>query len=69
MEVCDVPWVDFVVRRTAPNILFVERIVRDRELWEQWMPKLEAFYMKGGLLYEGNVARVGSSTPQSNARN
>ncbi len=49
MEVWDLPWVDFVVRSTNPYQLHVERVPRDRELWAQWLPKLEAFYMKALL--------------------
>ena len=49
LEVWDLEWADFVVRRTAPNILFVERVPRDRQAWKEWQPKLHAFYMKAIL--------------------
>ena len=38
-------WCDFVVRRTNPYDLYVERILKDENLWNSKMvPKLKAFY-------------------------
>ena len=45
MNICDLPWCDFVVRRTNPYDIFIERIYRDKRLWQEEMePKLSAFY-------------------------
>lgn len=44
------PWVDFVVRRTNPYQIHIERIFRDADLWRDVMvPKLHAFYHKAYL--------------------
>ena len=46
-NICNVPWVDFVVRRTNPYQIHIERIYRDEDLWQSVMlPKLSAFYVK-----------------------
>jgi hypothetical protein len=38
-------WVDFVVRVERPYQLHIERIMRDKQLWEQVMlPKLKCFF-------------------------
>ena len=58
-NILQMPWVDFVVRRTNPNQLFVEIIQRDIHLWNTYMvPKLTAFYNKV-LLPELSVPRHG----------
>ena len=45
MQICDLPWVDFVVRSTNPHQLHVERLYRDNNWWESTViPKLKAFY-------------------------
>jgi hypothetical protein len=46
LNVCKMPWLDFVVRRTNPHQMHVERIHRDIVLWERMLPKLKAFYVK-----------------------
>jgi len=56
------PWVDFVVRRTNPYQIHIERIFRDENLWRDGMlPKLSAFYPKA-LLPELAVSRDCTST-------
>ncbi|XP_021338853.1 uncharacterized protein LOC110440231 [Mizuhopecten yessoensis] len=50
LNVIKMPWLDFVVRRTNPNQIYIERIERDEHLWHTVMlPKLRAFYMKAML--------------------
>ena len=46
MNIFDVPWLDFVVRRTDPYEMHIERICRDVNLWEEMVLKLEAFYQR-----------------------
>lgn len=59
MNVCGFPWLDFVVRRTNPYQLHVERLTRDTPLWQNDMlSKLQAFYMEA-LLPEIPVPRDG----------
>jgi hypothetical protein len=44
MAVTNIKWCDIVIRCVDPHQLHVERIFRDRELWDSVMfPKLEAF--------------------------
>ena len=45
LNIYDKEWCDFIIRRTNPYDMYVERIFRDRELWNtQMLPKLKAFY-------------------------
>ena len=47
MGVCEMPWVDFVVRTVNPYQLHIERVYFDGDLWEKIMfPKLKAFMFK-----------------------
>ncbi|XP_021375757.1 uncharacterized protein LOC110464719 [Mizuhopecten yessoensis] len=47
LNVTKLPWCDFIIRRTQPYQMHVERIYRDERLWENKMlPKLSAFYRK-----------------------
>lgn len=39
-------WCDFILRRTKPYEIFIERIYRDEKLWETMLVKLKTFYMK-----------------------
>jgi hypothetical protein len=59
MQAYDRKWCDFLVRRTNPYDLHVERIVRDDQLWgNEMLPKLTNFYF-GALLPELSVPRKG----------
>ncbi|XP_063414164.1 uncharacterized protein LOC134696586 isoform X2 [Mytilus trossulus] len=50
MNICNYPWIDFVVRTLNPHQLFIQRIFRDNTLWENIMlPKLKAFYFNAIL--------------------
>jgi hypothetical protein len=61
LNILKVPWLDFVVRRTQPYEMHIERIVRDEELWEYTMlPKLKAFYFSA-MIPELAVPRFGKS--------
>ncbi|CAG2236224.1 unnamed protein product [Mytilus edulis] len=54
-------WIDFVVRTLNPHQLFIQRIYRNIDFWENTMlPKLEAFYHKV-LLPELASPREGKS--------
>ena len=47
LNICNVNWLDFIVRRTEPYQIFIQRIERDNNLWRNAMvPKLQAFYNK-----------------------
>ena len=46
MFVCDMKWIDFVVRCQNPYQLFIERIVRDDTVITHAIKKLECFYFK-----------------------
>lgn len=47
LNVFEKQWCDFVLRRTNPYDMYVERIYRDSRLWENEMvPKLKQFYHK-----------------------
>jgi len=62
INIMKLPWVDFVVRRTNPYQLHIERIFRNESLWKEVMvPKLTAFYHKA-LLPELAVPRDHTST-------
>ena len=55
-------WCDFVLRRTNPYEIYIERIKKDRQLWEHDMlPKLTDFYDKF-LLPELALPRFGTYT-------
>lgn len=55
-------WCDFVVRRTNPYDIYIERITRDEKLWtSEMLPKLECFYMKV-ILPELALPRYGTYT-------
>ncbi len=50
MNICDFEWVDFVVRSVCPYQIHIQRVYRDRSLWNETMlPKLKAFYFKAML--------------------
>ena len=61
LNICNAPWVDFVVRRTNPYQIHIERIFRDETLWNSMLPKLESFYKKC-LLPELASPRIKTST-------
>ncbi|CAC5378247.1 unnamed protein product [Mytilus coruscus] len=45
LNVCNLPWIDFVVRTLNPYDIHIERIYKDTILWQTKMiPKLTAFY-------------------------
>ncbi|CAG2243766.1 unnamed protein product [Mytilus edulis] len=45
LNVCNLPWIDFVVRTLNPYDIHIERIYKDTVLWQTKMiPKLTAFY-------------------------
>ena len=45
LNIYDKDWCDFVVRRTNPYDIYIERIEKDETLWNHKMvPKLKAFY-------------------------
>ena len=47
LNIFEAPWCDFVLRRTNPYDIFIERIYRDTSLWEnEMLPKLQQFYIK-----------------------
>ncbi|KAK3099893.1 hypothetical protein FSP39_011406 [Pinctada imbricata] len=61
MNICDCDWIDFIVRTLNPYQMFVQRIHRDKQLWENIMlPKLKAFY-HSSLLPELACPRDGKS--------
>ncbi|KAJ8318930.1 hypothetical protein KUTeg_004021 [Tegillarca granosa] len=44
LNICNMSWVDFVVRTEKPYQLHIERIKKDKNLWNnQMLPKLKAF--------------------------
>ncbi|XP_069105065.1 uncharacterized protein [Argopecten irradians] len=50
LGITNLPWIDFVVRTTNPYQLHIERIVADKQLWNEIMvPKHCAFYHKAIL--------------------
>ena len=50
VNILEVPWIDFVLRTKDPYQIHIERIKRDKKLWEQKMvPKLTNFYQKAML--------------------
>ncbi len=50
MNICNFEWVDFVVRSLNPYQIHIQRMYRDRALWNDTMlPKLKAFYFKAML--------------------
>jgi hypothetical protein len=61
LNILDLPWLDFVVRRTDPYEIHIERIVRDVQLWVDVMvPKLKACYFSS-ILPELVIPRFGKS--------
>jgi hypothetical protein len=61
LHVTGMPWVDFVVRRTNPYQIHIERIYQDIDLWDRKMlPKLTAFYFHA-ILPELALPRFGKS--------
>ncbi|XP_071148268.1 uncharacterized protein [Mytilus edulis] len=61
LNVCHKPWIDFVVRTLNPYQMFIQRIYRDVDLWENTLlPKLKAFFTKA-LLPELASPREGKS--------
>jgi hypothetical protein len=61
LQICNFPWIDFVVRTLNPYQMVIERIERDNDLWENMMlPKLSAFY-KRCILPELACPREGKS--------
>jgi len=46
LNILNKDWCDFVLRRTNPYDIHIERIFIDRSLWKSMLPKLEAFYFK-----------------------
>ena len=62
LNIFEKPWCDFVVRRSKPYDMFIERIQRNCKLWEtEMLPKLLAFYMKF-MLPELALPRMGTYT-------
>ena len=60
LNIFEKEWCDFVLRRTNPYDIHVERIYKDSSLWENEMvPKLEQFYQKF-LLPELALPRYGT---------
>jgi len=59
-NICKLPWVDFVIRTVNPYQLHVEKIYRNEQLWNCWLPKLNAFYIKA-LLPEISCPRYGKN--------
>ena len=58
LYVCEMKWIDFVVRTENPYELHIERIMLDDELISKMLPKLKQFYYKA-LLPEIVVPRHG----------
>ena len=56
MYCCDAAWCDFILR--TDKALHIERISRDKEWWQQQIPKLRNFYF-GALLPELSCPRHG----------
>jgi hypothetical protein len=51
LNVCDINWLNFVVRTVDPYQLHIERICRDQDMWDSTMfPKLKSFYDRCLLL-------------------
>jgi len=46
LNILNKPWCDFVLRRTNPYDIHVERIYRNKQVWQEMVPKLSAFYYK-----------------------
>ncbi|XP_060589163.1 uncharacterized protein LOC132744460 [Ruditapes philippinarum] len=60
LNILDYDWCDLVVRRINPNDIFIERIFKDKDLWERKMvPKLKDFYFSH-MLPELAVPRHGT---------
>ena len=49
LHICNMPWIDFVVRTCNPYQLHIERIEKDNNEWDRWLPKLRAFYFSALL--------------------
>ncbi|VDI39695.1 Hypothetical predicted protein [Mytilus galloprovincialis] len=50
MNICKLPWIDFIVRTTNLYDINIEGIYRDSVLWEQnLLPKLKAFFLNAML--------------------
>jgi hypothetical protein len=61
LNICNTEWIDFIVRTLNPHQMFIQRIYRDSDFWDNTMlPKLQAFYMQG-LLLELACPREGKS--------
>ncbi|XP_060577969.1 uncharacterized protein LOC132735083 [Ruditapes philippinarum] len=62
LNIFEIEWCDFVIRRTNPYDLYIERIKRDKNLWTlKMVPKLKCFYMKF-ILPELSLPRYGTYT-------
>ena len=62
LNIFEFEWCDFVLRRTNPYDMYIERIYRDKLLWDNVMvPKLKKFYTVF-LLPELAVPRYGTYT-------
>ena len=62
LSILQQPWCDLIVRRTNPYDIFIERIYRDEQLWnDEMVPKLSAFYFTN-LLPELSAPRMGTTT-------
>ena len=62
MNIMNQKWCYFIVRRTNPYDIFIERVDRDKFLWEtQMFPKLEAF-SQTHILPELAVPRLKTTT-------
>ena len=47
LNICKIPWLDFIVRATNPHHIFIQRILRDQDLWlNVLVPKLREFILK-----------------------
>ena len=49
LNITEKPWIDFVVRVEKPYQLFIERIWRDLDKWEDMVAKLSSFYFRALL--------------------
>lgn len=60
LNILQLDWCDFIVRRINPHDMFIQRILKDSNLWKEIMlPKLTAFYYTH-LLPELAVPRHGT---------
>ena len=61
LNILQLNWCDFIVRRVNPHDMVIERIFKDETIWDEMVLKLTSFY-KSHLLPELAVPRHGTIT-------